>query len=161
MNAPLYEIAAGIQEILAADDWTDDHIDALDGLTMALEHKAEGIASLVRATEAKAAEIGAEIERLSAWRKSCDGKATWMKQYLLNAMQAAQRSELETPHYRLRIQKNPPAAIETISGMTPARYLVVIPETSRPDKKAIADDLKKGEAIPGWELRQTERLVLK
>ena len=161
MNQPLYSIAAEIQQILAADEWTDEQLEALDSLTLALETKAENIASLINRQQAKAAELKTEIERLNAWLKSLDSKSDWLKGYLLRSMQASGRSEIETAHHRMKIQRNPPSVIETVSGMTPERYLVTIPATTRPDKKAIAEAIKQGELVEGWELRQTERLVLK
>lgn len=159
---PLYAIAGEIESILAADDWTDEQIEALDRLTLTLEAKAGNIAALIHHAEARADEIGAEVERLTNWRRSIEAKADWLKRYLTSAMKAADRTEIETPAFRLRLQKNPAAAVQTDEGAeTPARYMVTVPETKRPDKKAIADALKKGEAVPGWELRQGERLVLR
>ena len=159
---PLYEIAGEIETILAADEWTDEQIEALDRLTLSLESKAGNIAALIRHAEARADEIGAEVERLTNWRRSIESKADWLKRYLTSAMKAAERTEIETPAFRLRLQKNPAAAVQTDErAETPARFMVIVPETKRPDKKAIADAIKNGEAVPGWELRQGERLVLR
>ena len=159
---PLYEIAGEIETILAADDWNDEQLEALDRLTFSLEAKAGNIAALIRHAEARADEIGAEVERLTNWRRSIEGKADWLRGYVVNAMRAAGRDQIETGAFRLKIQKNPAAAVQTAEGAeTPARFMVNVPETKRPDKKAIADALKQGEAVPGWELRQGERLVLR
>lgn len=158
----LYSIADGIREILTADEWTAEQGEELDRLTLCLEAKAHSIAALIQHAEARADEIGAEIERLTDWKRGMEKKAGWLKGYLLNAMKDAERSEIETTSFRLRLQKNPPSAIPTgDEAETPARFMVIIPETKRPDKKAIVDALKKGEAVPGWELRQGERLVIR
>ena len=162
MHKPLYAIAGEIEAILAADEWNDEQVEALDRLTLSLEAKAGSVAALIRHAEARADEIGAEVERLTNWRRSIEAKADWLKRYLTSAMKAAERTEIETPAFRLRLQKNPAAAVQTDEGAeTPPRFMVIVPETKRPDKKAIADALKKGEAVPGWELRQGERLVLR
>ncbi len=161
MTKPLYAIAGEIETILAADDWTDEQIEALDSLTLSLEAKAGNIAALIRHAEARADEIGAEIERLTNWRRSIEGKADWLKRYLLTAMRAAERTEIETPAFRLRLQKNPPAAVATDESLTPARYVLTVPESHRPDKKAILQALKDGGIVSGWELRQGERLVIR
>lgn len=158
---PLYAIAGEIEAILAADEWNDEQIEALDRLTLSLEAKAGNIAALIRHAEARADEIGSEIERLTNWRRSIEAKADWLKRYLTNAMRAAERTEIETPAFRLRLQKNPPAAAATDESLTPARYVLTIPESHRPDKRAILEALKGGGSVPGWEIKQGERLVVK
>jgi len=51
---PLYEIAGEIETILAADEWNDEQIEALDRLTLTLEAKAGNIAALIHHAEASA-----------------------------------------------------------------------------------------------------------
>lgn len=157
----LYSIADGIRDILTADEWTDEQSEELDRLTLCLEAKAHSIASLIQHAEARADEIGTEIERLATWKRGIERKTDWLKGYLLNAMKAAERSEIETTSFRLRLQKNPPAAVATDESQTPARYVVTIPESHRPDKKAILAALKDGEIVSGWRLSQGERLVIR
>lgn len=162
MTSPLYAIAEEIRSILAAEEWTDEQVQAMDDLTISMEAKAGSIAALVRRSEARVDEIAAEIERLTNWKKSIENKADWLKGYLLNAMKAAERTEIETPTFRVKLQNNPAAAVQTCTDEeTPARFVVIVPATTRPDKKAIADALKSGESVPGWELKWGQRLVIK
>ena len=160
-SRPLREIAEDLAEILQADEWTDGQVEALDRLTLTLEAKAGNIAEVIRRCEARADEINAEIDRLTAWKRSLDGKADWLKRYLLAAMKQVDRTEIETASFRLRIQKNPPAATATDDTLTPPKYLLIIPETVRPDKRQILDALKRGEPVTGWSLSQGERLVIR
>ncbi|MDY0268320.1 siphovirus Gp157 family protein [Trichloromonas sp.] len=83
------------------------------------------------------------------------------RRFLETALRAAGRDSLETSRFRLRLQKNPPAAIPTDESQTPAHFVVTIPESHRPDKKAILTALKGGELVAGWRLSQGERLVIR
>ncbi|MDY0270184.1 siphovirus Gp157 family protein [Trichloromonas sp.] len=162
IDRPLYRIADELCQVLnGPDEWDDDTLAKLDGLTLQLSRKADDIAALITHFEQRAEQCDAEIKRLSDWKRSVEGRAAWLRNYLESALRAAGRDSLETSRFRLKIQKNPPAAVATDESATPPRFVLTIPESHRPDKKAILQALKEGELVPGWRLSQAERLVIR
>lgn len=157
----LYQIAGEIQSILSEEEWTDETMEKLSSLNMALETKADNISALITIAEGQAAQCKAEEERIAALRKSREAKAQWLKSYLLKSMQAVDRTEIDCGLRKIRIAKNPPALVVDDESVIPARFFTVIPQSLKIDNAAIKDALKKGEEVSGCRLESGVSLRLK
>lgn len=156
-NITLYEISHDMATI------TDDIIDAegeltpelerrLDECGLALTVKAEGIWMVLRNMEANNSVIDTEIKRLQKIKKIRNNATDRLKTYIKRCMEDANLKKIDTPLGGFTIRKSP-ASVEIIDeSIIPFDLMVVIPETQRPDKKAISDALKKGEDVKGAKL---------
>lgn len=155
-----YRAAAERLHDLDLDDQTI--ADTLEGMAGAVEVKARNVAFVIRNCEALADQIKQAEEQMAARRKAIENRATRIRNYLLNNMQACGISKIECPEFKLSIHKNPGAVVIDAEGQIPCD-LFVYPEAPppRPDKKAIADRIKAGKEVPGAHLEVSERLEIK
>lgn len=113
---------------------------------------------------AKAAEEASKA--LAAKAKAASDRADWLRGYLLTNMQSAGITKIEptadVPYFKIALQNNPPSVVVHDAAAIPADYLrEVAPPPPAPDKKLILQALKDGYSVPGCELRQTQRVVIK
>lgn len=156
----LYEIADSIRAILNAEEWTDETVSALEQCELSLTEKVGSIAEIIRQAEASAEICKAEEKRIAAIRKAREGKSEWLKNYLLSALQQADREEIAIGTRTVRLRKNPHAVCVDDESAIPAKYYTIIPETKQLDKSRLAADLKSGE-VPGAHLTQGVRVEIK
>lgn len=162
----LYNIAAEYRD--SANKLQDLDLDAqtladtLDGLSGELEVKAKNVAFFARNLEATAASIKqAEVE-MAARRKSLEQRAESLRQYIFASMQVAGVEQIECPHFRLSIKKNPAAVDVYEALLIPSEFMTTpVAPAPAPDKKAIAEALKAGREVPGAKLTQGKRLEIK
>lgn len=163
----LYEMAAQyrqLADILADGDFdaqtVADSIEA-SGIVDDIAQKATGIEMIARTLEVHVPALDAEIERLTALKKRRQNAAKALRDYLRVNMQAMQITKLESPLFVIKLQNNPPAVDVFEPGLVPADCMVTPePPPPAPDKKAIAQLLKKGIDVPGCRLTQSQRLVV-
>lgn len=143
----LYQIDAGIMACI--DQETGEIIDGeqLDALMMAREEKLEGIACWVKNLEsdieAYKAEKKAFEERIAAAERRRDG----LKSYLANVLKG-QKFSTRKCFVSFRSSK----AVEITDESALPELYVRVKTVREPDKKAIGDALRKGEAIGGAKL---------
>lgn len=162
----LYDIAAEYRE--AADKLADLDLDpqtvadTLEGLSGELEVKAQNVAFFARNLEATASAIKQAEADMAARRKSLEKRAEGLRQYIFTSMQVAGIEQIECPHFRLSIKKNPAAVDIYEPGLVPAEFMTtpVAPDPA-PDKKAIADAIRAGREVAGAKLTQGARLEIK
>lgn len=142
--ATLYEIAGEFQRLYeTADeyDWTPEEIaDTLEGMEYELEEKADDYAKVIRSIEGDIASLKAEIDRLTARKKTMENNIKNMKQSLEMAMRAAGKQKIKTKLFNFSIQKNPPALKIDQPEAIPTEYL--IPQDPKIDSTAIKKMLK-------------------
>ncbi len=152
METKLYEITENIAAILGEEDWTDETEQRLERLEMALEKKAENIVKFIGELESRAAYHKSEEERIAARRKAMEARTVRLKDYLKRNLELAGRTEVEAGTHKIAIQPNPPSVYVDAEQSIPPRFFVIVPQTTRLDKKAVADALKNGEDVPGARL---------
>lgn len=109
----LYDIAAEYRQTadkLADLDLDEQTIaDTLEGMSGALEVKAQNVVLFARNLEVTAAAIKDAEAAMAARRKAMESRAAGLRRYALSAMQVAGVQSIECPYFKLAVRKNPPA----------------------------------------------------
>ncbi len=160
----LYQLSADYRHALDAlterEDLPEQAIaDTLEALEGELEDKALNVARYVRNLEAEAAAIAEAKKRMETRERAAVNQSKRLKEYL--------RFELErtglkpkAPDLALSVQKNPPSVSIDDEAKLPAEYLETITST-RARKQELLEALKAGQTIPGAQLSQSTRLVIR
>lgn len=134
------------------------------GITDELAVKAQGIEHVARAAEAHNLAIDAEIARLQALKARRQRVAQGLRDYLHENMLRMGMDKIECSLFSLSIKKNPPA-VDVFDPLSLPKEYWRTPEPKPPipvpDKKALLDVLKDGQAVPGVRLTQGTRLEVK
>ena len=141
------------QDVLL-DTWLD-----LDG---ELEAKADGYAKVMAELKAKAEALKAEIDRLTARKKSIENKTKFMNANLQSMMEATGKTKFKTELFSFGIQKNPPSVKIKDADAVPIDYLV--PQPMKVDMTAVKNylkSLKEGETCEWATLEQGESLRIR
>lgn len=163
MSETLYAIADRYREILSLDATNDDEraalVAALDEAQGDFTYKCENIVKYIRNVEAEADAIRAEEVRLANKRQSLTRKADNLTAYIEAMMVMTGQRNIKAGIFDIRFQKNPPSITILDESKIPSKYWTVPAPTV--SKQAIKDDMKAGIEIPGIEIVQNERLVIK
>lgn len=158
----LYELAADFKAVatrLEEMELDDETIrDTLDGYAADFDNKVISIASLIRNLETTAEAIKQAEAQMAARRKTIESKAEWLRQYIINNMQATGRIEVDCPMFAIKVKTNRPTVVVAEDACIPSAYLRV---TTSPDKKALKDALDAGEVIKGVSLVSSTTLSIK
>lgn len=134
--------------------------DTLEGLSGDLEHKAQNVAMMVRGLEADAAAVKQWAKDAAERAKSIEARADNLKDYLAANLSAAGIEKIEGPGVRITWRKSSAVVIDE-PGLIPTEFMrVPEPPPAAPDKKAIADAIKSGHAIPGAHVEQRRNLQI-
>lgn len=159
----LYELTESylnLQELLENPEVPQELItSALEQVGEELEIKAENIAKLIKTLEVDITGFKEEEKRLSDRRKSLENRVKNLKEYLDGAMKATGKIKFKGKLFSFNIQKNALGVSILDEKLIPKEYL--IEQAPVIDKKAILNDLKNGEDIPGVEIKQTESLRIR
>jgi hypothetical protein len=162
----LYEINQDYMQAL--DIFTDPEtdipleaaMDTLDGIEGQLQDKAVNVAKFMQNLDATAKAIKEAEQKMAKRRKAIENRAQWIKDYLKNNMQAAGITKIESPWFRLAIQKNPEAVEITDENLLPDEFKTEV-VTTKIDKSAIKQVIKDGVSVPGAILMQGTRLAIR
>ena len=162
----LYDIAAEYRQTadkLADLDLDEQTIaDTLEGMSGALEVKAQNVVMFARNLEATATAIKEAETAMAARRKAIEHRAAGLRRYALSAMQVAGVQSIECPYFKLSVRKNPPAVEVFDAAQIPAQFMrTPEPPPPAPDKKAITEAIKAGKEVPGARLVSGERLEVR
>ena len=162
----LYDIAAEYRQTadkLADLDLDEQTIaDTLEGMSGALEVKAQNVVMFARNLEATATAIKEAETAMAARRKAIEHRAAGLLRYALSAMQVAGVQSIECPYFKLSVRKNPPAVEVFDAAQIPAQFMrTPEPPPPAPDKKAITEAIKAGQEVPGARLVSGERLEVR
>jgi hypothetical protein len=161
----LFEIQAAYQEALEAltDPEADIPIEAiadtLEGIEGMFNDKAVNVTKFIRNLEATAEAIKEAEEQMAKRRKAFESQAKRLRDYLKANMEAAGITNIKSPWFNLRIQKNPPAVKIVDERLIPSVFKAEI-VTFKLDKASIKQTLEAGEEVPGAEMTQGTRLVV-
>ena len=162
----LYDISAEYRQTadkLADLDLDEQTIaDTLEGMSGALEVKAQNVVMFARNLEATATAIKEAETAMAARRKAIEHRAAGLRRYALSAMQVAGVQSIECPYFKLSVRKNPPAVEVFDAAQIPAQFMrTPEPPPPAPDKKAITEAIKAGQEVPGARLVSGERLEVR
>lgn len=160
----LYEIDAGIQELLSeVDPETGELItdyEALDALLMERETKIENIVLFIKNLSSDVRELKAEEAALAERRKKAEKNAERLREYVSHALGG---EKFQTPRCCVSFRKS--TALELGEGFTEwakehADTLLRYKEPE-PDKTAIKAALAGGAEIPDAKLVQNTTMTIK
>lgn len=133
------------------DELTDEQREVmcsyLDMLGDQERAKVDAFAQFVRIESARAEALKVEAARLASKARTAANRISFLKERYLDAMQRNGLTNVRGQVYALSVRATDVVTI-TNETILPERF-VVEKTTIMPDKMAIKDALKKGEAIPG------------
>ena len=146
----LYQITNEYLELLdLADEDDQAFLDTLESITGELQDKAESYAVVISEINAGIEKFNTEIERLTA-RRDCMKRAVHgMKERIKEAMQAMDMAEIQTEHYKFKIQTNGGKLPIVFTADVPDNYKRVVYED---DLDKIRAELEGGNSLPFAEL---------
>lgn len=161
----LYVIAAEYVEAakkLADLDLDEQTIaDTLEGMSGALEVKAQNVACFIRNLEVTADAIKAFEAAQKERRQAIERRAERMRSYLQTCMEATGIQRIEGPGVVLSFRKSTAVAIHE-PEMIPAKFMrTPEPPPPAPDKTAIAAAIKAGKDVPGARIEVRHHLQIK
>ncbi len=150
----LYTLAEAYREAMALLEETDGEITpeveaVLDAAGDALVDKVDAVAAMVRMHEADAERFGEEERFFARKRAAAEGRARWLKSYLLACLETAGEKKVKGERFSVTVQASAPSVVladDVTPESLPERFRRVKVEA---DKKAIGDALKSGEALDG------------
>lgn len=145
----LYELTKEMREAVDMLSKIDDEqltADTMEGLKYVWEAKAEAVAITIAETEAKAEAIRTIARRQSERAKTFESRATWLRKYLADNLQAVGKNGLSTPHISLKlISGRESVSVIDESGLPDELVRV----ERRPDKNAIKEAIEDGRDLSG------------
>ena len=165
-NLTLYEISQDYLQALdlftdpEADIPLEAAMDTLEGLEGQLQEKAVNVAKFMQNLDTTAKAIKEAEQQMARRRKAIENRAQWIRTYLKSNMEAAGISRIESPWFRLAIQKNP-AAVEILDeAALPDEFKSEV-VTVKIDKTALKQVMQDGVNVPGAMLSQGTRLAIR
>ena len=157
-----------------ADDFAalDDLLDELDGdisgqeaavaalfaeSGAALDEKVDGYVRLIREYDARVALRKEEAKRIAALAKTDEGRAKWLKERLLFALDAMGIDKLETATHRVSVAKNGGKAPLIIDDADALGEFFFIEEVRRLDKDALRAALATRDDVDGAHIGERGR----
>jgi hypothetical protein len=135
--------------------------DTLESISGDLEVKAQAVACMARNFESVADAIKEHREAQKKREDAYRNRAAGLLDYLARCLDAAGIEKVEGPGIAIGWRKSS-AVIVNEPGLLPAEFMRQ-PETPppAPDKKAIADAIKAGRAVPGAHIEQRRNLAIR
>ena len=162
----LYELTEDYMTLLeyAEDPEIDEETlkDTMEAVEGEIEVKAENYAKVIKQLEADTVSLKAEIDRLSARKKTLDNSITRIKKSLEEAMIATGKTKFKTELFSFGIQKNPASLklADDIDFESIPMEFVIFPEPTI-DKKAVTASIKAGAEYDWAHLEQSEGLRIR
>ncbi len=156
-NASLYKLSEAYTGVMLRLDANEDgeipaDLDAdLDAIQDAIETKVENICRFRADLVAHAEAIDSEIKRLTAMRDGMTRRAEWLKQYVFTSMLGTGTQKLQTPLFKLWIQRNSQPSV-TMAGET-------IPDEFKREK--IVVELDRAKVLEAFDAGQELPSVLR
>lgn len=158
--ASLYELTQNVmylQELLENGDIDEEvYKDSVEA--MCVDGKIENICKVMRNLEGKAEAYKAEIDRMTARKKTLENGIRRLKESMLQYMLQVNESKLDAGLFTVSVGKSKSVYVWD-EKMLPEQYLV--PQPDKVDKTAISKALKAGEAVAGAELVENPFLTVR
>lgn len=158
----LFEMSAAARELLALLEAGEiDEQTVLDTIeSIGANEKLESYVYVQKNLEAEIDAFKAEIERMTARKKSLEAQVERLKNAQISFMQASGQKSANAGTFKLTMRENKSVEI-TDEAAIPAEYITVIPSSTRPDKKAMLAALKEGKEISGASLKTGWSVIVK
>lgn len=173
----LYEINEQLLQLLEYG-WDESCVDMETGeilaekaaekiaaLNLVFEEKVENIACYIKDLLADAEKIKTEEQVLTIRRKGLEKKADWLKRYIGGAMQAAERTSLETARCKVSFRKSEQLDItdagKLMAYLQEKRKELLRYKEAEIDKAGIKKAIKAGEEIPFCVIGEQQNLQIK
>ena len=140
------------EESELSDNWQEN----IDAIGDHINDKIENSCKLIQAFEQRASLVTEEIERLKALRKSLEGRAVSVRNWLTYCLNG---ENTETELYRLQFRKSEAVEIVDESAIPPQYLREKV--TVTPAKDEIKADLKAGATVPGAVLKKNINITIK
>lgn len=121
----------------------------IDASATDIRSKATSIAAVIREFEAGADVAQAEAERIAAHARAAKSRAVWLREYLLNNLQAVGADRIQTATAVIAIRQSPPAAEVLDEDELPDAFKRVVHSI---DKARLRKAMLDGEIVPGARL---------
>lgn len=136
--------------------------DTLESLGSEIEPKAISTAMVARNLESLAEQIKAAEAEMAKRRKVIENNAERVRRYLLDQLQRAGITKVDSPHFRISVRKGTPAVLIEDEKQLPADYLAQPePPAPRPDKALIKKAIQDGFEVPGAKLVSNPSLQIR
>ena len=122
-------------------------LDTLESVGGEIEDKADAYAKIIKELESRIGGVKAEVERLTNRRKTMEANIDRMKQALQTAMEITGKTKFKTALFSFGIQKNGgslPIILDVLPDDLPDDLVVI---DRKPDKRAIAEAIDKGNCM--------------
>ena len=154
----LYEITEAYNSLLDADLDEETIEQSLKVIDDEFDVKAENIAKLISSINGDIETLKSEERRLADRRRSYEKKIESLKNYLFNNLQMVDKKRIQTPLYKISIQKNPAKLVVKDEKRVPDEYFKTV---KRLDKAKLKDAVKDGLETDYAELVQEEGLRIR
>jgi hypothetical protein len=167
MSAPLYAVAQQYRadlDALAEIDGLDAQTiaDTVEGLQGELQDKLRAVIAYALGLSVEAAGQAEAAKRMADRAKGTEKRAEGLLEYARVTMQATGVPEVSTDEWAAKLARKPPSVQIQDAALIPPEFMrTPEPPPPAPDKAAIAQALKLGQAVPGCELVQGFRLAVK
>lgn len=160
--ATLYELTEQYTELLNAIETDDPKLledtIASTGINDDLNKKFEGYGQVINQAKADMNEVFEEIKRLQTKKRTYDNNIKRLKQALIDSLAVVGKDRIKTPLFSFSIKNTRAVDVTSIEDL-PVDYLV--PQPSKPDKKAIKEAIESGQDVPGATIKFNESLVIR
>lgn len=160
--ATLYELTEQYTELLNAIETDDPKLledtIASTGINEDLNKKFEGYGQVINQAKADMNEVFEEIKRLQTKKRTYDNNIKRLKQALIDSLAAVGKDRIKTPLFSFSIKNTRAVDVTSIEDL-PVDYLV--PQPSKPDKKAIKEAIESGQDVPGATIKFNESLAIR
>lgn len=146
---------------------TEAWFDTLDGMETELTEKAGNVAVYIKNIKAEYEAIEAEKKRLEARLRAKKATAERMKKYLMDCLETARLSKIDTPRVSVSLKNNPPSLHFTDESdfigwaENHDRGDLLKYADPAPRKDVIKKLIKAGEEIPYTEIVQEKGIIIK
>lgn len=154
----LYEITEAYNSLLDADLDEEAIEQSLKVIDDEFDVKAENIAKLISSINGDIETLKSEERRLADRRRLYEKKIESLKNYLFNNLQMVDKKRIQTPLYKISIQKNPAKLVVKDEKRVPDEYFKTV---KRLDKAKLKDAVKDGLETDYAELVQEEGLRIR
>lgn len=148
----LFELTGQMQALLALmeDPDVDPQIveDSLEAVSGEIEVKADGYARVRQELLATSAALKAEIDRLTARKRTIDNNIDRLMENLKNGLLAAGKPKFKTELFSFSVQKNPAKVVIDDPTLIPKDFLIFQPP--KPDLAAIKKSMQDKEESVIW-----------
>lgn len=156
----LYEISNQYQYLLQSEEFSADELVALDAIHDSMEEKAKSIGAVIKTMEAEENAIVVATKAMEERASSLSHKISNLKDYLKQNLELCHIKEVKSPWFDIKIMQNPPSVVLLDDQQVPSDYRE-IRESEYINRKAIAEALKSGIAVPGAILVRNTRLAIR